>query len=808
MGVTGAPASQGVPRRRGFPRILTSFIGRADEVQAVRTLLARHHLVTIVGPGGIGKTRLAAEVGTLMFDQFDGRAWLVELASTDDAGLVASVVADTVGIRQAADRSAAQSVAELLSAGPSLLVLDNCEHIVPAVSAFCAELLSLVDEVRILATSREPLMLPGEARMRLKPLDAHASARIGHPAPGVELFLDRVRLVDPDIELTEQTYALAAQIVRKVDGLPLAIELAAARGESLGLAQLSAMLEESLDVLADEAATAQERHRSLRATVGWSYRLLDGRQQRAFRLLAIFPAGFTLEAAAAVVGSTTIATVLHLVDCSLLTPPSVGSDGTTRYRMVESVRAFALERLERSGGREGAASRMAEYALAAAARFAEAMQTPGGELRAALWFDNDEAMVRHSLHWALDHEPTWAVRLALALSAWWQLRGRAPTGYPLLARAATRLGHRDPSWGAAQIWLGRLAHGTARWLPALEHFTEACGDLASPPASTQRVDALVGRSGTLRNMIRLPEATAVADQARRLAQRLHYVGGEAYALTQLSLAALYEDDTATALRWALQAEQLDTNRMPDRVARRVCLAATIAHIQAGDPEQAREACSRGLASAEAAGDVALSADFQYCATQIDLRTRNFADAGVRIVETLSLTARTGNTLRLLGCLHDCARLCADTGRLAEAVTLWAANSALSAAMGTPGLLRGELEERTGPLQEAARALGPVAFAAAERRGTTMSVRTAAEFAGMLAAAGPGAGTLSADAAMLTPRERELLTLVAQGRTDTQIAEELFISIRTVRSHLDRIRDKTGCRRRAELTRFALNARLL
>ena len=203
----------------------------------------------------------------------------------------------------------------------------------------------------------------------------------------------------------------------------------------------------------------------------------------------------------------------------------------------------------------------------------------------------------------------------------------------------------------------------------------------------------------------------------------------------------------------------------------------------------------------------MQADFLYFTTHIALRTGHLDDAGARILESLRLTAQSGDRIRVLDCLDDCARLCAATGRPSEAVTLWAAYTAAASALGTPSLAQ-DTRLRREPLRKAIHRIGPRAAEAAERRGAQLTLQAAANLAGMLAGS---ATPLSADPAVsmpLTPREKELLTLLAQGRTDAQIAEELFISIRTVRSHLDRIRDKTGRRRRADLTLLALRAGLV
>lgn len=203
----------------------------------------------------------------------------------------------------------------------------------------------------------------------------------------------------------------------------------------------------------------------------------------------------------------------------------------------------------------------------------------------------------------------------------------------------------------------------------------------------------------------------------------------------------------------------------------------------------------------------MQADFLSFTTHIALRQQHLADVGAHIVESLRLTAQSGDLIRVLDCLDDCARLCVATGRPAEAITLWAAHDSGAAALGTPRLPR-DTEFRREPLARATRLLGPQAVRAAERRGAQMTLQMASDFASMLANSATGEAAHPDGLVRLTPREKELLTLVARGRTDAQIASELFISIRTVRSHLDRIRDKSGSRRRADLTMLALRAGLV
>jgi DNA-binding CsgD family transcriptional regulator/tetratricopeptide (TPR) repeat protein len=347
-----------------------------------------------------------------------------------------------------------------------------------------------------------------------------------------------------------------------------------------------------------------------------------------------------------------------------------------------------------------------------------------------------------------------------------------------------------------------LAQSTAQFHLALHHFTAVCDILGSDAPGRALVDGLACRSGTLRNLARLDEADKGARLALELAEQLGYAEGEAFALTQLSLAAGYAGDHGRAMGYAVQAGRVDRSALPDRLSRRVALVLTIAYINAGDLEPAWQTCVEGLRLARVAGDIHGQADFLQSATSVALQKGAYADAGAHIRESLRLTDVSGDRLRLLGCLHDCAQLCAATGRFADAVTLRGAEEAQAAALDLPIPSSGWSSWSAGAASST-RHLGARRVGEARRRGAAMSLQTATEFASMLAA---GAGSDSSDGtpdAVLTPRERAVIALVARGRTDAQIAAELFISIRTVRSHLDRIRDKTGSRRRPDLTRFAL-----
>ena len=370
----------------GFVPALTSFVGRAGPVREVAGLLDRNRLVTVTGPGGTGKTRLAAEVARQVADRYVDGAWLVELAPVAGPAQVAAVVAAALGVRDQPGVPAAEAVARVLARQQLLLVLDNCEHVIGAAAELCAGLLAACDDVRVLATSREPLAVAGEARYRLAPLALPDPADLAEAAraEAVALFTDRARSADARFALTGETTPMVARLVARLDGMPLAIELAAARVEALGVAQLLDRLDDRFALLAGGNRTAPSRQRSLAATVEWSYQLLAETERTVFRAVSVFPGPFTLEAAEAVAGADAGAAVLRLVDCSLLSPPRAGPDGRLRYVMLETLRAYGAGLLAEAGERERAEAALARYALGVAGQAAAGLQAgPGNRPRPA-----------------------------------------------------------------------------------------------------------------------------------------------------------------------------------------------------------------------------------------------------------------------------------------------------------------------------------------------------------------------------------------------------------------------------------------
>jgi len=542
--------------------------------------------------------------------------------------------------------------------------------------------------------------------------------------------------------------------------------------------------------------------------VEWSYQLLDEHERRVFRHLSMFPGPFTLEGADAVAGVGAEAAVLRLVDCSLVSPPRPGPDGRYRYVMLETLRAYGAGLLAQAGEQGRAAAALAGWALRVAEEAADGLQSTSGELAAGRWLDAEDATTRQVLAWAADHDADIALRLAVALSWWWLQRGRVAEGHPLLREAARHAVPGDDAWCAAHLWLGRIAMHEADFVGALGEFTMVADAIADAPPSRVLRECLAGRSMTLLNLGQLAEAAEDGRRSLALARELGDPVGEALALDQLSLAALRAGDRDGAVRIARQVMQIGID-IPGLAGREHIGFLAGVLTETGDlaAADAEPMFAAGLARCQEAGDLLNQMSLLMNMTMLQLQSGRAEQAAAHLRELVVIATRTGGQGGILNGLECCFHLCAATGRYAEAVTV---RAAMAAFMAHKKILEAPLDvsQQQEPLRNARQALGPDQFRAAEERGAAMSLDTAAEYVMMLTAPGPRQPDAVPSIGKLSPREWELVTLVAKGRTDAQIAGQLYISVRTVHTHLDRIRDKTGCRRRADLTRLALRAGLI
>ena len=610
----------------GFPAALTSFVGRASAVDQVAGQLGEYRLVTVTGPGGAGKTRLSGEVARRVAGRFADGVWLAELAAVRDPAQVAAAVAAALGIRDLPSVAPADALAHALARRHLLLVLDNCEQVIGAAAELCGQLLLGADDVRVLATSREPLRIAGETRYRLSPLTLPDPADPAAAGDGeaVTLFAERARQVELGFALDEKTGPLVARLVTRLDGLPLAIELAAARVDALGVAQLLDRIDDRFALLADADRLAAERQRSLAAAVQWSYQLLDDAGRRVFRAVAAFPGPFTLDGTVAVAGDGASRGVLHLVECSLLLPPRTGPDGRSRYSMLETLRAYAAGLLAEAGEDGEVTAAMVKYAAEVAEEASAGLYTRTGEADGLRRLDAEDITLRHALVWAMEHDPDTALRLALAQAPLWGIRGRLVSQAPLLAAAAERAEVGSDQWCGARMWLGQAAISVGDPLTALAHYAAVRQALEDPGRSHPELGpvllvlCLSAQSSALLQADRLAEADESARRALALAGEVGIEGPKVVALTCLALVSWRAGDQDGALRLVRQAQAIP-DEFAGGVDRGLSNFVTMTLIEAGDLAGAQQACTAGLAACRELGDLANLSGQLWNQTMLDLR---------------------------------------------------------------------------------------------------------------------------------------------------------------------------------------------
>ncbi|MBV9358203.1 MAG: helix-turn-helix domain-containing protein [Chloroflexi bacterium] len=754
------PSEQRRPRLRAP---LTPLIGREADTAAARAWLdpaaSPTRLLSLVGPGGVGKTVLGLQVACELQEDFDA-AWLVELAPVVDPMLVAETVATALGVPESQGRSALDALGVFLEHLNGLVVLDNCEHVLESCVLLATYLLAECPKLRLLATSREPLQVPGERVLRLaalaapEPDDALTVDKLGAYA-AVRLLLDRVQAFDPTFQVTPGNASAVTQVCARLEGIPLALELAAARLQVLSLDQLVARLDQVFGVLGGGSRAAPTRQQTLRATLDWSYGLLTEAEQAVFRQVAVVAGTCELEAAEAIcqVGDATTADVLdllaRLVSKSLVLVDSGG--GTVRYRLLEPVRQYAEHRLAGSAEEPSVRARHAAWYLGLAERARPELAGPD-QLAWLDRLDQERYNLRAAVRWLRQHDDgDGELRLVTALAPYWEARGQLNEGRRALEAALRAAQHRTVS-----------------------------------PA--RRRDALLAAGLLAHWQTDLDTAQVFSEESLRLSRALDDAAGVALALTVLGTLARRAGRYAESV--AMLDESVATQRAlaNRRGLARALLTLGATAIQIGELAQARSLLEESLAIFRDLGDVRYVAMTLTELGQCMLDSGEIQPGSRLLAESVVGHRRVGN----LGFLHfglaGLAQAAAAQARPVQAARLLGASEAVRESVGAvPALMDRERQDR---LTAELRAHMPAAdVEAAIASGYALSADDAIDevLAELLPAPGqptrsPATGT-SAHGPQLTPREREVVALLARGCSDRQIAESLSISVATVGVHV-------------------------
>jgi non-specific serine/threonine protein kinase len=769
-----------------LPLQLTHFIGRDTELAQLRQLVLSERLLTLTGSGGIGKTRLAIELAATAREAFADGVWLVNLAPLAEPELVTQAVAEQLGVRAEAEVTVQQALLEFLRTRELLLVVDNCEHLIDACARLAEAILRSCPSIHILATSREPLHIAGETAWRVPSLslpDPSASTDsrgrlLEYEA--VRLFADRA-LALAGLVVSEANAATVARVCERLDGIPLAIELAAARSGVLSVEQIASRLDNRFRLLVGGGRTAPARQQTLRAAIDWSYELLPAGERQLLNCLSIFAGGWTLEAAERVGASEhtpseeVFELLARLVDKSLV-QAEPGAAGHLRYRLLESLRDYSHERLLEGGDVADAQRRHCRYFAELAEQVELRSLWGAGGLDWLARLDRELPNLRAALAWSLSGggEPGWGLALAHRLGHYWYTRGDRAEGRSWLKRALAlvpapkEVG--DPAaasaWAWGMLWAGGLAHGQSDYAEASRLVAQAL------------------------------EMFQQLDDRRGIGWGFSFLGNVARARAELPQAVAYFEQAIAAFR-----------ATPEEVSVILPLAAlgfTVCLL--GEQPRASQLLQESVSLARESGSMGRLAIASIYLGQVAYVQGDLERASAALQEGLRLFREWDSAWGMAECLEGLAVVAGSQGRFERAARLLGAAARLREAIGAPvhPVDRAD-HERTVAASEAA--LGPQAYAAAWQAGRAMIIDDVIDLAVATSGSSTEAAAPPSKAQLLTGREREVAVLIARGLSNRQIAETLVIAERTVTNHVEHIFDKLGFRSRAQVATWITEQQL-
>jgi predicted ATPase/DNA-binding SARP family transcriptional activator/DNA-binding CsgD family transcriptional regulator len=747
---------------------LTSFVGRERERREVERLLDTTRLLTIMGAGGSGKTRLAQEVARDLTEAYADGVWLAELAAVAEGSLVGGAIAEVLGVREQPGRPLELTLVDALREKHVLLVLDNCEHLVNDVARLAEFLLRSCPRLRILTTSREILGASGEVFWQAPPLSGPDPARANTTEElegyeSVRLFVQRARYRNPAFALTRQNAAAVAEICTRLEGIPLAIELAAAR-VGLSVQEIANRLDNSLMLLTAGNRTAVPRQRTLRGALDWSHDLLSEPERVLFRRLSAFAGGWTLQAAE-VVGSgagieehEVLDLLSQLVDKSLVLANAT-EEGAVRYRLLEPVRQYAREKLQKSKESKAVQLRHACWCL-------ELVEEAMGGLRGpeqASWvglMQEEHANAQAALAWSLESEPETALRLAATLGYFWYRYGHIIEGRHWLETVLAQTGSTETATRAKTL---RLA-----------------GVLSEESGLYKRAEKLHEQGLALYRRLGNREGIAAS---------LTSLGALAYAVGDLERAMLLTQESLVLKRElgderALMSSRNNLGEMMQK---------------AGELAKAQALFEENLESEEILGDEWGTSVSRLNLGILAIAQGDPARSEMLLLEALRAFVRLGDEDATTECLDSLAGAVGARGEWVRAATLFGAAEAAREELGTP-IRPVDLDRYERFVTASQRIPGEKAWASAWSAGRDLSLRQATEYALSPESTPPSTSDVATSerSSSLTPRELEVANLIARGLTNRRISEELTISERTAATHVGRILKKLGFGSRSQL----------
>jgi non-specific serine/threonine protein kinase len=825
------PSFSSTHHSHNIPAPLSTFIGREHEITEVKRLLSTHRLVTLTGAGGSGKTRLALKVAGEILGGFEDGIWFVELASIFDPALVPQTIGSTFNIRELSGQPLIDALVNFLAGRELLLVIDNCEHVIIACAQFVETILQKCPNLKILATSREvlgitgevawivpPLSLPGQQPW-INPASAQDALQLYQDSESVQLFVVRAMANLPEFQLTAGNGAWVAEICRHLDGLPLAIELAAARVRSLSVQQIEKRLDDRFHLLTGGSRTAPPRQQTLKSTLDWSYALLSATEQKVLQRFSVFAGGATLEAAEWVCAGEEVEsvevldTLSHLVDKSLIMAEKAGrgegahpSGESIRYRLLETIRQYALEKLIESGEVDESKNRHLKYFI----KWTETAEPHLSGAEPLEWlelFEAEHDNLRAALDWcgADGSRADSGLRLAVASSHFWRLRGYLSEGRIRILAALSRINtqERTEMRALALYWAASLAYLQSDY-PATRQLAEESLMLWRELDSTNKVALadtldLLGELATEEGDY--ATAPTLFKEALDIFRELEEPRGIGDMLMQLGWAYMRMgryDDVAPLMEEALALFQ--------EIGHVSLVGFTLSGlgelaIRRRQYQKATQLLEESLAIRKQHGHKWGIGASLGSLGWVALLEHDIHQMKKRLRESLTIRMEIGDQGGIAWCLEKLAEAKKDQGQFEQAVKIFGFAEALRTPIGSV-IDPADQPEYARIISTLQAALGIEAFAALWADGKAMPLEEVIE----MALSEPGTESVRAEKEKfggLTPREREVVVLIAQGKSNREIASEMTVGVKTVETYVTRILNKLGFDSRVHIATWAV-----